>query len=67
MDKDTTIKFVGQPIIAQIIKMVSKSVFSQLVSKHQSDHYYKEFKTWDHFVALMFAILSRCDSIAKIY
>lgn len=66
MDKDTTIKFVGQPIIAQIIKMVSKSVFSQLVSKHQSDHYYKEFKTWDHFVALMFAILSRCDSIAEI-
>ena len=66
MVKDTTIKFVGQPIIAQIIKMVSKSVFSQLVSKHQSDHYYKEFKTWDHFVALMFAILSRCDSIAEI-
>ncbi len=66
MDKDTTIKFVGQPIFAQIIKMVSKTVFSQLVSKHQSDRYYKEFKTWDHFVSLMFAILSRCDSIAEI-
>jgi len=66
MDKDTTIKFVGQPIIAQMIKMVSKSVFSQLVRKHQSDRYYKEFKTWDHFVTLMFAILSRCDSIAEI-
>lgn len=66
MDKDTTIKFVGQPIFAQIIKMVSKTLFSQLVSKHQSDRYYKEFKTWDHFVSLMFAILSRCDSIAEI-
>lgn len=66
MDKDTTIKFIGQPIFAQIIKMVSKTVFSQLVSKHQSDRYYKEFKTWDHFVSLMFAILSRCDSIAEI-
>lgn len=66
MGKDTTLKFVGQPIFAQIIKMVSKSVFNQLVSKHQSDRYYKEFKTWDHFVSLMFAILSRCDSIAEI-
>jgi hypothetical protein len=66
MDKDTTIKFVGQPIFAQIIKMVSKTLFSQIVSKHQSDRYYKEFKTWDHFVSLMFAILSRCDSIAEI-
>lgn len=66
MDKDTTIKFVGQPIFAQIIKMVSKTAFSQLVSEHKSDRYYKEFKTWDHFVSLMFAILSRCDSIAEI-
>ncbi len=33
MGKDTTLKFVGQPIFAQIIKMVSKSVFGQLVSK----------------------------------
>lgn len=66
MGKDTTLKFVGQPIFAQILKMVSKTVFSQLVSKYQSDRYYKEFKTWDHFVSLMFGILSRCDSIAEI-
>jgi hypothetical protein len=66
MGKDTNIKFVGQPIFAQVIKMVSKLVFSQLVAKHQSDRYYKDFNTWDQFVTLMFAILSRCDSIAEI-
>lgn len=66
MDKVTTIKFVGQPIFAQILKMVCKLEFSQLVKKHKSDHYYKEFKSWDHFVSLLFGILSRCDSISEI-
>jgi len=63
MGKDTTIKFVGQPIFSQILKMVNRKRFAELVIKHQSDRYYKEFKSWDHFVSLMFGILSRCDSI----
>jgi len=66
MDKVTTIKFVGQPIFAQIMKMVCKTEFSLLVKKHKSDRYYKEFKSWDHFVSLLFGILSRCDSISEI-
>jgi len=66
MSKDTKIKFVGQPIFSQLIKMVDKIKFAKLVKKNQSDRYYKEFKSWDHFVSLMFGILSRCDSIAEI-
>jgi len=66
MSKDTKIKFVGQPIFSQLIKMVDKIKFAKLVKKNQSDRYYKEFKSWYHFVSLMFGILSRCDSIAEI-
>lgn len=66
MGKDTTIKFVGQPIFSQILKMVNRNRFAELVKTHQSDRYYKEFKSWDHFVSLMFGILSRCDSIPEI-
>jgi hypothetical protein len=66
MSKGTKINFVGQPVFAQILQMVSRTTFSQLVSKHNSDRYYKQFKTWDHFVSLMFGILSRCDSISEI-
>jgi len=66
MDKSTKISFVGQPIFSQILNMVSKPDFRELVEKNKSDKSYKEFKTWDHFVSLMFGILSRCDSIAEI-
>ena len=66
MDKNTKISFVGQPIFSQILSLVDKKTFVELVHKNKSDYYYKEFKTWDHFVSLMFGIFSRCDSIAEI-
>lgn len=66
MDKNTVISFVGQPVFSQILSLIDKSFFFGLVNKHKSDRYYKEFKTWDHFVSLMFGIFSRCDSISEI-
>jgi hypothetical protein len=66
MSKDTKISFVGQPVFAQVLSLVEKINFFKLVANNNSDRYYKEFKTWDHFVSIMFGILSRCDSIAEI-
>jgi len=66
MGKNTEFFFVGQPVFSQLLQMVDRSVFNELVNKHQTDRYYKEFKTWNHFVSLMFGILGRCDSISEI-
>src|SRR5580698_3236200 len=65
MGKDTEIKLVGQPIISQVLKLVDKWEFDKLVKQKKGDHYYKSFKSWDHFVTMMFGILSRCDSMAE--
>jgi hypothetical protein len=66
MDKNTNISFVGQPIFSQVLSLVDKTRFHNIAQKNSSDKYYKEFKTWDHFVSLMFGIFSRCDSISEI-
>ena len=65
MGKNTEIKLVGQPILSQILGLVDKWSFAQLVKKKKSDYYYKAFKAWPHFVTMMFGILSRCDSMAE--
>jgi len=65
MGKDTEIKLVGQPILSQVLKLVDKWEFDKLVKGKNSDHYYKSFKSWDHFVTMMFGIMSRCDSMAE--
>ena len=66
MSKDNEIKFVGQPIFGQIMKLIDKSTFVKLVKDKQSDYYYKAFKSWDELIVLLFGILSRCDSMAEI-
>lgn len=65
MVKNTEIKLVGQPILKQVLNLVDSLVFKRLVDSKSSDRYYKSFKTWPHFVTMMFGILSRCDSMAE--
>jgi Transposase DDE domain/Domain of unknown function (DUF4372) len=66
MDKNTEIKLVGQPIIKQLLNLVDRTSFKRLVADHQSDRYYKSFKSWTQFVTMMFGIFSRCDSMSEL-
>lgn len=65
MGKNTEIKLVGQPILSQLLDLVDKWSFKKLVKEQKSDYYYKAFKSWPHFVTMMFGIFSRCDSMAE--
>jgi len=66
MGKNTEIKLVGQPILSQVLQLVDKNDFDKLVTKKKSDRYYKAFKSWTHFVTMMFGIMSRCDSMTEV-
>lgn len=66
MGKVTEIKFVGQPIFKQIMNLVDKVDIQGLIRKHESDYYYKSFKTRTHLFTMLFGILSRCDSMTEI-
>ena len=66
MSKNTEIKLVGQPIIKQVLNLIDRVGFQNLVSESQSDRFYKSFKSWPHFVTMMFGIFSRCDSMAEV-
>ena len=66
MGKVTEIKLVGQPIFKQIMNLVDKVDINGLIRKHESDYYYKSFKTRTHLFTMLFGILSRCDSMTEI-
>jgi hypothetical protein len=65
MGKNTELKLVGQPIMGQILKLIDREGFKRLVREHNSDYYYKAFKSWTHLATMLFGILSRCDSMAE--
>ena len=66
MGKITEIKFVGQPIFKQIMNLVDKVDIQGLVKKHESDYYYKSFKTRTYLFTMLFGVLSRCDSMTEV-
>ncbi len=66
MNKNTNIKFVGQPIFKQIIKLIDSATIDNLVLKHHADRYYKVFNAKTQLITMLFGILSRCDSMTEI-
>jgi hypothetical protein len=66
MGKDSNKNLVGQPLFRQIIQMIPKDKFNELVIGCKSDRYYKTFFSWEQFVTMLFGIFSRCDSMGEV-
>lgn len=58
--------FSGQPIIKQLLKLLSPSIIARTVSEHNSDRYYKRFKTYDHLVTMLYATLGGVSSLREL-
>lgn len=65
-DKSSEKKLVGQPVFKQLLDFVPRNKFDLLVSRHNSDRYYKTFDSWTQLVTMLFGVLSRCDSMGEI-
>jgi hypothetical protein len=66
MGKDSNKNLVGQPLFKQIIQLLPRDKFNELVILCKSDRYYKTFFSWEQFVTMLFGIFSRCDSMGEV-
>ncbi len=64
MNKSNT--FVGQHILSQILTLSSKNSLAPVFASTKADKWYKSIKGWDHYVTMMFAVLSGCTSLNEI-
>lgn len=58
--------FSGQPIFAQILRLIPAGKVAELAGTYGSDHYYKTFKTYDHLVTMLYAVFNRCTSLREV-
>ncbi len=58
--------FVGQHIFSQILSLSAKDSLAHTFKTEGSDKWYKSLKSWDHYVTMMFAVLSGCTSLNEI-
>jgi hypothetical protein len=66
-DWNKSTNFSGQPIIKQLLKLLPFDIISPTVKQHNSDKYYKRFKTYHHLVTMIHATLSGVSSLRTIY
>ncbi|MEJ7586861.1 MAG: IS4 family transposase [Ferruginibacter sp.] len=63
MNKSTT--YVGQHILSQILSLCPKNELAHLFKKAKSDYRVKRLKSWEHFVTMMFSVLSGSTSLRE--
>jgi hypothetical protein len=53
-------------LFSQILKLVPRTDFSQLVAKHKAERHARGASCWQQFVAMMFCQLGRAHSLREI-
>lgn len=64
MNKST--HFSGHPIIKQLLNLVPKRLVSRTAENHDSNRYYKRFKTYEHMVCMLYATLIGVSSLREL-
>jgi hypothetical protein len=53
-------------LFSQLVGFFHRYKFHNLVEKHQTEKYSKGFKSWDHFVSMLFCQLAQAKSLREI-
>lgn len=64
MGKDNN--FTGQPLIKQILSLIPRVRVDSIAQEHQSDRYYKKFKTFEHVVTMLYAVMSGSENLRAV-
>lgn len=58
--------FTGQPIFNQVLNFIPRGMVTEVAREHKGDHYYKSFKTYEHLVTILYAILNQCTCLREV-
>lgn len=53
-------------LFSQLVGFFQRHKFQSLVQKHKAEKYSKGFKSWDHFVSMLFCQLAQAKSLREI-
>lgn len=59
-------KFVGQPILSQILSCISTDIVRQSARSHNSNRYYKRIPVRVHLVSLLYGVFSYCNGLREL-
>lgn len=58
--------FSGQPILSQILNLISSKIINTATKKHKSNRYYKKLPSRVHLVTLLYGVFSYCNGLREL-
>lgn len=58
--------YFGQHLFSQLVSLCNKSILSPVIAKCRSNHYYKQLKTYEHFIAMLYCVVTGSTSLREI-
>ncbi len=58
--------FIGQHIFSQLISLCNKPILTPIIAKARGNHYYKKLKTYEHFIAMFYCVVTGSTSLREI-
>ena len=58
--------FFGQPLYGQLIKSLNREKIVEISKKHGGERYVKSFDGYTHLLTMLYAVISRFDSLREI-
>lgn len=58
--------FFGQHIFSQISTLCKRSQLSEVIRSTKADRYYKHLRCYEHFISMMYCVISGCTSLREI-
>ena len=58
--------FSGKPIISQVLNFIPRDLVYRTAAQHKTDRYIKTFKSYDHLMTMLYAVLSDCSSLREL-
>ena len=59
-------KFVGQPILSQILNFIPQELVRKVERKHRANRYYKRLPVRVHLVSLLYGVFSYCNGLREL-
>src|ERR1700679_3241148 len=58
--------FSGKPVIRQVLNFIPRDLVYRTAGEHKTDKYIKTFRSYDHLITMLYAVLSDCSSLREL-
>lgn len=63
---DKVKEFSGQPILSQVLDLISSSLINRVARKYNANRYYKQLPLRVHLVSLLYGVFSYCNGLREL-